>query len=163
MAAVDYFVKMDVIDGESTDRGHEKWIPVMSFTFGASRTGSSASATGGAGAGKVQFQDFHFSSEVSKASPKLFQACASGEHFKKVIIAMRTAGGDQQQDFYKITFSDCLISSYQTGGRGNENLPTENISLAFAKIELSFQTQSAAGGLLTPIEVGWDLKTNRAL
>jgi hypothetical protein len=35
---------------------------------------------GGGGAGKVQMQDVHFVAKASKASPKLFLACATGSH-----------------------------------------------------------------------------------
>jgi len=161
MAAVDYFLKIEGIDGESLDDKHKNEIELESFSFGVSQAGSFAFGSGG-GAGKVQFQDFHFTSHVSKASPILFQKCVSGVHLKEATLSMRKAGGTQQ-DFIHIKMNDVLISSYQSGGSGNEILPTDQFSLNFAKIEYSFIPQNTDGGLLPAINVSWDLKLNKAL
>jgi type VI secretion system secreted protein Hcp len=77
MAAVDYFLKIDGIDGESQDAKHKNEIDLESFSWGATQGGTMAFG-GGGGAGKVQMQDFHFVMRVNKASPKLFLACANG-------------------------------------------------------------------------------------
>lgn len=159
MAAVDYFLKIDGIDGESQDAKHKGEIDLQSFSWGASNTGSHA-AGGGGGAGKVQMQDFHFTMRVNKATPKLMLACASGEHIKKAVLTCRKAG-KEQQEFVKVTFSDLLVSSYQTGGSGGADvLPTESISLNFAKVELEYKEQKADGSLGGAIQAGWDLKKN---
>ena len=34
MAAVDFFLKIDGIEGESTQKGHEKEIEIQSWSFG---------------------------------------------------------------------------------------------------------------------------------
>ena len=70
MAAVDYFLKIDSIPGESADDKHKNEIQCESWSFGATQSGSFA-AGGGGGAGKVQMQDFHFVKKVDKAGPKL--------------------------------------------------------------------------------------------
>ncbi|PYT16357.1 MAG: type VI secretion system tube protein Hcp, partial [Acidobacteria bacterium] len=134
MAAVDYFLKLDGIEGESQDAKHKGEIDLESWSWGETQTGT-MHAGGGGGAGKVQMQDFHFVMKVNKSSPKLMLACASGEHIKSATLTCRKAG-KEQQEFYKITFSDVLVSSFQTGGSGQGDiLPTEQISLNFAKVE----------------------------
>lgn len=158
--AVDYFLKLDGIDGESTDAAHKDSIEVMSFSFGATQTGSLASG-GGGGSGKVQFQDFHFTENTSKASPKLFLACASGQHIKKAQLFCRKAGGDQKPlEFMKIELEDVLVSSVQHSGHGGD-LPTESISLNFAKIMFTFIPQNADGSAGSPVSAGWDVKANK--
>jgi len=160
MAAVDYFLKIDGIDGESVDDKHAGAIEPLSFSWGLSQAASFATG-GGAGAGKVQFQDFHFTSNTSKASPKLMLACASGVHIKKAELFCRKAGGDGPGvEFIKLSFEDVLISSYQNGGHGNES-PTESISFAFAKIEFAFAPQRADGGLGAAVTAGWNVKANQ--
>jgi len=77
MAAVDYFLKLDGIEGESHDSKHKNEIDVQSWSWGESQTGTHAGG-GGGGAGKVSMQDFHFVMQNNKASPKLMLACASG-------------------------------------------------------------------------------------
>ena len=73
MAAVDYFLKLDGIDGETKQKGHEKEIELESWSFGETNAGT-FSAGGGGGAGKVSMQDFHFVMSNNKASPKLMLA-----------------------------------------------------------------------------------------
>src|SRR5712691_1971915 len=101
MAAVDYFLKIDGIEGESQDSKHKGEIDLESFSWGETQSGTHA-AGGGGGAGKVSMQDFHFVMRVNKASPKLLQACAGGQHIPKAILTCRKAGKDQQE-FLKIT------------------------------------------------------------
>src|SRR5829696_5649875 len=107
MALVDYFLKIDGIPGESGDAKHKDEIQVLSFSFGESQSGTMAFG-GGGGAGEVQMQDFHFMMNVNKASPKLFLACATGEHIGSAILTARKAGKDQQ-DYLVIKFTDLLV------------------------------------------------------
>ena len=85
MAVVDYFLKLEGIDGESEDKTHSKEIHIESWSFGEQQSGTMAHG-GGGGAGKVQMHDFHFVMKTNAASPKLFLACASGEHIKKAVL-----------------------------------------------------------------------------
>ena len=70
MAAIDYFLKLDGISGESKDSKHKDWIDVLAWSFGESNPGTLGTG-GGGGAGKVQMQDIHFTTKVNKASPTL--------------------------------------------------------------------------------------------
>lgn len=157
MALVDYFLKIDTIDGESQDKTHKAEIQLMSFSWGETNAGT-FSAGGGGGAGKVQMQDFHFVMSVNKASPKLFLACANGQHIPKAILTARKAGKDQQ-DYLKCTFSDLLISSFQTSGQSDAgHLPLDQISFNFAKVEIEYKEQKVDGTLGGAIKAHYDLK-----
>jgi type VI secretion system secreted protein Hcp len=158
MAAVDYFLKIDGIEGESQDDKHEGEIDIESFSWGATQSGTIA-VGGGGGAGKVSMQDFHFAMGVNKASPALFLACAQGDHIKNAILTCRKAG-KEQQEFMKITMSDVLVSSFQTGGSGaGDVVPTDQISLNFAKIEVEYKEQDATGKLMGSTKKWFDLKS----
>ena len=160
MAAVDYFLKIEGIDGESQDSKHKGEIELQSWSWGTSQSGSFASG-GGGGAGKVSMQDFHFVMPVNKASPKLMLACATGEHIPKATLTARKAGKNQQE-YLKYTFSDILVSSYQTGGSGgNGVIPVDQVSFNFAKIEQEYKEQKADGSLGGAVKVGYDLKKNQ--
>lgn len=157
--AVDYFLQITGIQGESTDAKHKDWIDVDSWSWGESQSGTTQGGAGG-GAGKVSFQDFHFVTRTSKASPKLFLACASGQHFKEAKLVGRKAGKGQQE-FLSWTFSDILVSSYQTSAsEASDVSPFDQVSLNFSKVAVSYKAQKADGSLDTPITAGWDLKTN---
>ena len=158
MAAVDYFLKIDGIQGESKADKHKDEIDVQSFSWGATQSGTFAGG-GGGGAGKVAMQDFHFTMSHSKASPALMLACAQGDHIKSAILTCRKAG-KEQQEFLKVTMSDCLVSSFQTGGSGSGDVtPTDQVSLNFAKIEHEYKEQDATGKLTGSVKKWFDLKS----
>jgi type VI secretion system secreted protein Hcp len=162
MAAVDYFLKVDGIQGESKDSKHKDEIDVESWSWGETQSGTFAGG-GGGGAGKVAMQDFHFVMRVNKASPKLLLACATGEHVKSAVLTCRKAG-KEQQEYMKIKFSDCLVSSFQTGGsEGSDILPVDQISLNFAKIEYEYKEQKPDGTLGGATKAGYDLKQNKTV
>ena len=151
------FLKLDGIEGESKDAKHKGEIDVESFSFGASNQGSPGG--GGGGAGKVSFNDFSFTTRANKASPKLFLACASGQHIKTALLTVRKAGG-QQQDFLKVTLSDVTVSGYHESAVDTANIPADQVTMNFAKIHVSYGGQRPAGTPDAPVTAGWDLKSN---
>lgn len=159
--ASDIFAKIGDIKGESTDDKHKDEIDVLSYSWGVTQSGTLASG-GGAGAGKVQFSDFSFTTQTNKASPSLLLACASGQHIKEATITVRKAG-DRQEDYLIIKMNDVLVSSYQAAGSSGADRPTESVSMAFAKIEYTYKPQKPDGSAGAPITVGWDLKANKAV
>jgi type VI secretion system secreted protein Hcp len=156
--AAEYFLLIDGIAGESQDAKHKGWIDVLSWSWGETNPGAHAVGSGG-GAGKVQFQDLSFSTHVSKASPALFLACATGQHFKEAKLTARKAG-KAAQEFLTWTFSDVLVESYQTSGSGGDDAPLDAVSLNFTKAQISYRPQKADGSLDAPITAGFNAKTN---
>jgi type VI secretion system secreted protein Hcp len=160
MAALDYFLKIDGIPGESTDSKHKGEIEVLSWSWGETHP-APAGGGGGGGAGKVEMTDLHVSANFTKASAQLLLACASGKHFKNAVLAGRRGGAKAQGDFLTFSLTDVLVSSFQTGGTTAE-APLDSVSLNFAKIEVTYKEQTAKGGSATPVRVGWDRKKNKA-
>lgn len=157
MAVCDYFLKIETIEGESMDAKHKNEIQLTSFGFGETNSGSFQVGHGG-GAGKVQMQDFHFTMNSNKASPKLFLACANGQHIKSATLTARKAGKDQQ-DYYTVKFTDLLISSYSCSGHAEANhLPIDTCSFNFTQIEIDYKIQNADGSLSPGAKVGYNLK-----
>ncbi|HET6694901.1 MAG TPA: type VI secretion system tube protein Hcp [Gaiellaceae bacterium] len=154
--AVDYFLKLDGIPGESTDAKHKDEIDVLAFSWGVSHP--KASGPGGGGAGKAVFEDLLVVAHTSKASPKLWLACASGQHIKSAILTCRKPG-KAPLEFLKITLTDVLISSYEIDG-SDEEPPLDQIALAFAKVETVYTPQDPTGKAQPPVKAAWDLKKN---
>jgi type VI secretion system secreted protein Hcp len=162
MAAVDYFLKVDGIEGESPDAKHKGQIDLESWSWGATQSGTHG-VGGGGGAGKVSVQDFHFVMKINKASPKLMLACATGQHIKEATLTCRKAGG-KQEDFFVVKMSELLVSSYQTGGSGHSDiLPTDQISMNFAKIEMDYKEQKADGSMGGSTKAGYNVKENKKI
>ncbi len=156
--AMDIFLKIDGIDGESADRTHKDSIDVLAWSWGASQSGT-MHAGGGGGAGKVNVQDLSVTKYVDRSSPDLILACCNGKHFTKATVTMRKAG-ENPVEYLKIHMEDLLISSVSTGGSGGEDRLTENISLNFAKIKVEYTEQDAKGGPGKQYNMGFDIRQN---
>jgi type VI secretion system secreted protein Hcp len=159
--AVDYFLKIDGVPGESADAKHKGEIQLESFGWGEANPAGPGMG-GGGGAGKVQMQDLVVTMVVSKASPKLLLACASGKHYKEAVLTVRKAG-KSQQEYFIIKLKDIVVTSYQTGGSAQSDLIVDQASLGFSTIEMDYRPQKADGSLDVAITAGWDLKQNKPL
>jgi type VI secretion system secreted protein Hcp len=155
--AVDYFIKFDGIKGESADDKHKDEIDIQSWSWGESNVGAAAHG-GGAAAGKASMQDFHFAMHMNTASVSLMKACATGQHIKDATFTGRKAGKGQQE-FLTFKFRDVLISSYQIGGA--EELPFDQVSFNFAKIEVEYKPQKPDGSVGPGIQFKYDLKAHK--
>lgn len=161
--AFDAFLKIDGIQGESTDDAHKDWIEVISYNTGITQsTSASASSGGGASSERADFQDFSIVKTLDKASPKLALACADGTHISEIILALCRAGGDKLQ-YMEYKLSNCIVSSVRPGGsgKGGETLPLEEVSFNFGKIEWTYTQQKRADGSGGGnVAAGWNLETN---
>jgi type VI secretion system secreted protein Hcp len=121
---------------------------ITDWSFGVENPTTIGSATGGAGAGKVKFDEFKITKRVDTASPMLFKACASGQHFKEVVITVRRAGQSTAYVTYKL--ETVFITSIQTGSSGGET-PMETITFVYGKLTT---TETPVSGPL--VSFGWD-------
>lgn len=159
MSAVDFFLKIDGIEGESQDAKHKGELQLLSFSHGVVHQPGAGSAGGSGDAGLSTWPDASFTMHIDKAYPKLFTACCSGEHIKKSVLIMRKAG-KVQQDFLKITYSDVLVSSVSTQGtsaKPGASLPIVNFSFNFAQIEEEYRTQKEDGSLSGAIKYTYSI------
>jgi type VI secretion system secreted protein Hcp len=156
--AIDAFLKIDGIPGESVDAKHKGEIDVLAFSWGVSQAGSAGSG-GGGGAGKAVFDDLLVVAHTSKASPLLWQACASGKHVKSAVLTCRRPG-KSAVEFLKITLTDVLVASYELDGSDDEP-PLDQIALSYAKLATEYTATDAAGKAQPPVKAGWDVKANK--
>lgn len=162
MANVDYFLKIEGVDGESTDDKHKGEIELVSYSLGGTNAGSFQSG-GGGGSGKVNLADFTFEKKIDKSSAKLLAALCSGEHFSKATLVCRRAG-KEQQEFLTVVMTAVLVSSYNSlGAQGSETIPNDHVSLNYGKIEFKYKEQKADGSLGGEIIGGWDRTTNKSV
>ena len=157
-----WFLKIDGISGESTDAAHKGEIDVASWSWGVSRSAGPGSGSGG-GSGKAAFDDFHFVSRISAASPPLLNACATGSHIKTATLSgARGAGKSKSVDFLKYQLSDVTVTSVQQFD--DESLaPSEQFSLNYSKVEVTYHPQTTSGKIGSPATFGFDVKANKKI
>ena len=158
--AVDIFLDLEGIKGESKDTKHKDTIDVLSWSWGLSQSGS-AHLGGGAGSGKVQVQDLNFTHYIDKASPILMKNCCDGKHIKKAKLIVRKAG-EKPLEYMTIELEDMLVSHVSTGGSHGEDRLTENVTLNFSKVKVKYKEQKPDGSGGADVEFGWDIPANKA-
>jgi len=156
--AVDMFLELDGIKGESTDSKHKDKMDILAWSWGLSNTGTFHHGSGG-GAGKANFQDISVTKYIDKASADLMYHCASGKHIAKGSVIVRKAG-DKPLEYLLIKFDKVLVTSVSTGGSGGEERLTENITLNFAKVAVEYKIQDEKGAGKDGGQFTWDIASN---
>jgi type VI secretion system secreted protein Hcp len=156
--AVDMFLKLGPIKGESKDSKHKGEIDVLSWSWGASNSGTTHMG-GGGGAGKVNMQDLSLTKFIDVSSPSLHLACWNGKHIDEAILYARKAG-EKPLEYLVITMKEVLVVSVSTGGSGGEDRFTENVTLNFAKVKVEYKEQADTGGGGTSPSAGLDVAAN---
>jgi len=162
LLAVDAFLKIEGVKGESADAKHKDEIDVISWSFGETNSGT-AHTGGGGGAGRVNMKDFKFTMRTNIASPQLFQYCASGKHIKEAKLFVRSSGS-RPAEFLEIWLSDVLVSSFVNMGSAGPNIPypMEEIMLNFSSIKIDYKPMKPDGSLGGSVHGGWNVKANKA-
>ena len=161
MAAVDMFLKIDGIKGESQDKTHKEEIELLSFSWGVSNAGSGAFGMG-SGSGKASVSDINVMKHVDKSTPSLWKYCFQGKTVGDADITVRKAGGDSPVEYLKYKLTEVFVSSVQDSGSDGGGIASESLSLNFAKVEITYTVQNADGtaGASTPVTL--DVKVNEA-
>ena len=139
---------LGTIDGEATEKGHEKWITLSGYDADAVAPTSSGTGGGGAGAGKVQLKPIVITKKIDKASTKLFEALVTGRHLPAVqidFVRPNGAGGDEV--YYSVKLEQVFVTDIHQSDAGKASgQPLEQVSLDFQKIEISYGGTTASGG-----------------
>ncbi|WP_290648314.1 type VI secretion system tube protein Hcp [Aquisalimonas sp.] len=153
--ASECFLKLEGIQGESSDHAHEGAMEVTAWNWGGTNTGSMHEARGG-GSGKPEFKDLSVTKFTDMASPALWQHMATGKHIPSGELIMRKTGGDPVE-FLKIELEQILVSGIEASGAEGEKRATEEVSLNFARWKVIYTPQEADGTPGAEVDFGFDI------
>lgn len=159
--AADIFLELtNGIKGESVDSKHAGQIDVLSWNWAMNQSGTTHLGKGGGG-GKVQVSDIQLAKYVDLSSNDLIKKCCNGSHIDKATLYVRKAGGEDPLEYFKIEMEHVMITSYQTGG-GSDGLDRimENLTLNFAKFNITYIQQDEKGGQKATATAGWNIAEN---
>jgi type VI secretion system secreted protein Hcp len=142
--AVDMFIKIDALKGESKDAKHKGEIDVLAWSWGLSNSGTFHTG-GGGGSGKANVQDLSFTKYIDASSADLQLSCCTGKHFKTAKLVVRKAG-DTPLEYLIIELTELIVTSVSTGGSGGEDKLTENVTLNFEQVHFTYWSQDDKGG-----------------
>jgi len=155
LAAVDSFVNIAGIDGESQDEQHKGEIDVLSWSWGVNGASSRASSTNPSQpvgpVARACAREFTITKQVDKASPLLFANAATGTSIPTALITVRKAGRGQQE-FMTITLSNVVVSSVTQSGASEDAGPTESVTFNLSSVLITFTPQKADGSAGDPIK-----------
>lgn len=156
-AANDYFLQIDGIPGESTDKDHKDWIDIDSFSWGLTLT---TSGTGGAGVGKATFSDLAWTQHVDVSTPKWFLAVATGRHIPTVTLDVVKTTAGRSDSFFQMIFTATQGSGLTVSGSAEL---LANASMTSGEtVKLRYRPQDDKGGFGPWVEGSFNLKTNSA-
>jgi type VI secretion system secreted protein Hcp len=163
--AFDAFVKIDGIDGESSDDAHKGEIEIISYSLGATQAGgASTSRTGGQTGARADIGEFTITKVLETSTPNLFKFCCSGKHIAKIVISICGAS-ESKQTYMQYTLTDAVVSSHRAIGATSAEgaRPLEEVSFRFGTISLAYTPYDNTGKAGAAIKAGWDLGANKAL
>jgi type VI secretion system secreted protein Hcp len=150
-AAVDYFLEVNGVPGESQDAKFAKSIDVEAYSWAASANSEKKGNT-------VNLSDLSISKRVDVASPALFQRLVQGTTIPSVELIARRAG-ESQLVFLRYCLEDVQVTSIQQAGSGGEDSSQENVSFAYAAVSQQYTPQDAKGSGGPSVFAGWNATT----
>lgn len=135
-AAVDMFIKIDGVDGESQDAKHENWSDVLAWSWGLSKDSR----------GKTCIQNLSITKWLDSATPALAQSIPDNERYVFATLVMRSASGTNPLEFLVYDMSNVSVTSMSMGGSGGEDRLTENVTFEFEELTGTYREQNPEGG-----------------
>lgn len=155
--AVDYFLKLDGVQGESVEDKHKDEIQILSWSWGGSNV-SSVAGTGGSGAGKVSLSELSVMAFFDKSTPKFFKSLCAGTHIKTGLMTATKSGADGKP-YLKVDLKELFVTSLQISA--SSEIPTVSLSFSYNEIKIDYSMQNEMGNLTSTGPVTYNTKENK--
>jgi type VI secretion system secreted protein Hcp len=160
--AIDVYLQIDGIKGESTDDKHKDWIECKSVAWGVWQPKSATASTGGGHtAERCEHTEISLAKLADLSTPVLLQTCSSGKTIPRAKFEfMRADGQGDRVKYFEIEIENVLIGEVTPKVMEGDIL-TESVGLKFSKIKWKYTQQKVSGGAGGNTSGGWDLSTNK--
>ena len=155
--AVDYFLKLGDIQGESVSTNHANEIEVQSWSWGGSQT-STVSATTGSGGGKVSLSELNLMIQFDKSSAPLLKGLTIGTHYPTAQLSAQKSGASGGSNYITFALTEVFIASVQLSASGD--IPSCSLSLTYKSYTFNYYQQKADGTVSVAGTAGYDVTTN---
>jgi type VI secretion system secreted protein Hcp len=162
--AIDVYLQIDGIKGESTDSAHKDWIECKSVQWEVLQPKSATASTGGGHtAERCEHKDIVLTKIADLATPLLLQNCSSGKTIPKATFEfLRADGKGDRIKYFTIELTNLLISDV-TPSVTEGSVLTESVSLKYSQVKWKYVQQKIGGGSGGNTSGGWDLSTNKVV
>lgn len=160
--AIDVYLQIDGIKGESLDDAHKGWIECSEVHWGIHQPRSATASTGGGHtAERAELEEVTLAKLADLSSPILMQTCATGKTIPRAKLEfLRADGQGERVKYFEIELENVLIGGVSPSIHAGAIL-SEHVSLKFSKIKWRYTQQKVGGGTGGSTVGGWDLATNR--
>jgi type VI secretion system secreted protein Hcp len=162
--AIDVYLQIDGIKGESQDDKHKDWIECKAVAWGVVQPKSATASTGGGHtAERVEMTDISITKLADLATPLLLQTCAAGKTIPKAKFEfMRADGNGDRIKYFEVQLTNVLIGSVNPSVTEGDFMH-ENVGLKFSAIKFMYTQQKIGGGAGGNTSGGWDLGSNKII
>jgi type VI secretion system secreted protein Hcp len=160
--AIDVYLQIDGIKGESGDDKHRDWIECKSVEWKVTQPKSATASTGGGHtAERAELSEIMISKLADLATPLLLQTCAAGKTIPKAKLEfMRADGQGTRIKYFEIQLENVLIAVVHPKIEEGAFMH-EEVGLKFSKCVWRYTQQKIAGGVGGNTSGGWDLASNK--
>jgi len=161
--AVNAFVTFyDKADGESIQKGKEKWVEIKGWAWDVDAE-TSWSKGGGASVGKPNPGKMSIEHYFDTASTVILGYICSGKAFPKVQLEMmKTTGRGTPETYFTMTMEDAFITKVSNSGT-EEGVVVQRFEMVFKTVKIEYKPQDSKTGALGPVKTyNWDIPAGTA-
>ncbi|MFZ6747639.1 Hcp family type VI secretion system effector [Undibacterium sp. Ren11W] len=160
--AIDVYLQIDGIKGESTDSTHKDWIECNSVSWEVLQPKSATSSNGGGHtAERCEHKDIVLHKLCDLATPLLLQNSSSGKTIPKAKFEFMRANADGARiKYFEIELKNVLIGGVSPSVVAG-NILNEEVRLKFSEVKWKYIQQKIDGGAGGNTAGGWSLSENK--
>ena len=161
--AVNAFVTFyDKADGESIQKGKEKWIEIQGWDWEVEAE-SSWTKGGGASVGKPNPGKLNFEHYFDTSSTVILGYICTGKAFPKLQLEMmKTTGKGSPETYFTMTMEGAFITKVSNSGTEEGNV-VQKVELVFKTVKIEYKPQDNKTGSLGAAKVyNWNIPEGTA-
>ena len=161
--AINAFISFfDKAEGESIQKGKEKWVEIQGWDWEVEAE-SSWTKGGGASVGKPNPGKMSFVHRFDTSSTVILGYICSGKAFPKVELQMmKTTGRGTPETYFTMTMEGAFITKVSNSGTEEGNV-VQRVETVFKTVKIEYKAQDNKTGAMGPVKTyNWDIPAGTA-
>ena len=160
--AVNAFLSFfDKVDGESIQKGKEKWIEIQGWDWDVEAE-TSWTKGGGASVGKPNPGRMTFEHYFDTSSTVILGFICTGKAFPKAEVQMmKTAGKGRPESYFTMTMEGAFLTKVSKNGT-EEGQVVQKVEMVFKSVKIEYKPQQKDGSLGAGRTFNWDIPAGTA-
>ena len=161
--AINAFVSFfDKAEGESIQKGKEKWVEILGWDWEVEAE-SSWTKGGGASVGKPNPGKLSFVHRFDTSSTVILGYICNGKAFPKVELQMmKTTGRGSPETYFTMAMEGAFITKVSNSGTEEGNI-VQRVEMVFKTVKIEYKAQDNRTGSMGPVKTyNWDIPAGTA-